>query len=134
MDSLHPSAPCFHRLADHLRVLSEVAETLTYRLVELEERLDAQENQLQVLLQSQDSVIGEEMDDRLAGTEERLARIEALLRGVERSGSSRHLTPVKPPVLQQEAIPPRGAHEVMVEAEPFLEDEGEQPFMDELIA
>lgn len=134
MESLHPSALSSHRLADHLRVLSEVAETLTYRLVELEERLAVQENQLQVLLQGHDSVIGEEIDDRLAGTEERLARIEALLRGVERSGSSRHLTQVKPPVLQQEAISPHGAQEVMAEAEPFLDDEGEQPFMDELIA
>jgi uncharacterized coiled-coil protein SlyX len=134
MESLHPSAPCSHRLADHLRVLSEVAETLTYRLVELEERLAAQENQLQRLLQDQDSVIGEEIDDRLADTEERLARIEALLRGVERPSSTRHLTQVKPPALQQEAIAPNGAREAMAEAEPFLEDEGEQPFMDELIA
>lgn len=134
MESLHPSAPCSHRLADHLMVLSEVAETLTYRLVELEERLAAQENQLQLLLQGQDSLIGEEIDDRLAGTEQRLARIEALLRGVERPGSTRHLTQVKHPALQQEAIPPHGEREAIAEAEPFLEDEGEQSFMDELIA
>jgi hypothetical protein len=79
------------------------------------------------------------MDQRLGDTEDRLARIEAALRGLDRSGGSRHLQAVQPPALQQELPPPPSLHDgfdaALEEADPdpFLE-EGEQPFMDELIA
>ena len=44
-------ADCTQRLADQLQTLSEVAETLTFRLLELEERLAAQELKVQSLLE-----------------------------------------------------------------------------------
>jgi hypothetical protein len=77
------------------------------------------------------------MDQRLGETEERLARIEAALRGLDRTGGSRHLQAVQPPALQQE-LPGSPTEEDgfdpgQEDTDPFLE-EGEQPFMDELIA
>jgi glutamate 5-kinase len=58
----------------------------------------------------------------LGDTEERLARIEAMLKGLDRPGQGvlRHLHTLHPPAMQQEPL-----H--------FIE-EGEQPFMDELTA
>ncbi len=128
------------RLADQLQVLSQVAEALTYRLLELEERLGGHEDRIGARLEEVadlEATHGAAMDERLGDTEERLARIEAALRGLDRAGTSRHLQAVQPPALQQE--PPASlpvaesfdlGHE---EVDPFL-DEGEQPFMDELIA
>ena len=77
------------------------------------------------------------MDQRLGDTEERLARIEAALLGLDRSGGSRHLQAVQPPALQQE-LPGSLSEEASFDlgpedTDPFL-DEEEQPFMDELIA
>jgi len=43
MASDSQSSPCLHRLVDQLRVLSELTETLTYRLLELEEKVAASE-------------------------------------------------------------------------------------------
>ncbi|MDM7953421.1 MAG: hypothetical protein QUV07_09445 [Cyanobium sp. CZS 25K] len=128
------------RLADQLQVLSQVAEALTYRLLELEERLEGQEDRIGQRLEEVaglEAAHGEAMDQRLGDTEERLARIETALRGLNRPGASRHLQAVQPPALQQElpASPPVAAGFELSpeEADPFL-DEGEQPFMDELIA
>jgi len=125
------------RLAEQLRTLSEMGETLTYRLLELEERLAAQELKLAPLLERRgglDAAAAEDMELRLGDTEERLGRIEAVLNGIERPGAARHLQPLRPPAgpfrlsgpIQQE--PPTS-----VEEDPFLDD-GEQPFMDELPA
>ncbi|MFN9932828.1 MAG: hypothetical protein ACK55R_07700 [Cyanobacteriota bacterium] len=125
------------RLAEQLRTLSEMGETLTYRLLELEERLAAQELRLAPLLERGggiDAAAAEDMELRLGDTEERLGRIEAVLNGLERPGAARHLQPLRPPAapfrlsgpIQQE----RRASE---EEQPFL-DEEEQPFMDELPA
>ncbi|MCT0206712.1 hypothetical protein [Synechococcus sp. CS-1332] len=128
------------RLADQLQVLSQVAEALTYRLLELEERLEGQEDRIGERLQAaagQESAHGVAMDQRLGDTEARLARIEAALRGLDRSGTSRHLQAVQPPAMQQELpgsmIEDDGFELGPEEVDPFL-DEGEQPFMDELIA
>ncbi len=128
------------RLADQLQVLSQVAEALTYRLLELEERLEGQEELIGERLQQaagREAAHGMAMDQRLGDTEERLARIEAALRGLDRTGASRHLQAVQPPALQQE-LPGSlkeedGFDPVPEDTDPFL-DEGEQPFMDELIA
>lgn len=124
-------AECHERLAEQLHTLSEVVETITYRLLELEERLTEQESQLQVLHQQAGASVqlseGAELcfDD----TEERLVRLESLLNGMEpapSSGTSRHLQPV------------RGNQKIASEPEPhasidgpFLE-EPEQAFMDDL--
>ena len=65
---------CTQRLAAQLRALSEVTETLTVRLLELEERLLAQESKLEPL-------IAEGTEFRMADTEDRLSRLEGLLSG-----------------------------------------------------
>jgi len=128
------------RLADQLQVLSQVAEALTYRLLELEERLEGQEHRIGERLEEAaglEAVHGVAMDQRLGDTEERLARIEAALRGLDRSGGSRHLQAVQPPALQQELasslMEEEGFDQAPEEIDPFV-DEEEQPFMDELIA
>jgi hypothetical protein len=127
------------RLADQLQVLSQVAEALTYRLLELEERLEGQEGRIGERLQEAaglEAAHGMAMDQRLGDTEERLARIEAALRGLDRTGGARHLQAVQPPALQQElpdSMKEDGFDLGPEDTDPFLE-EGEQPFMDELIA
>ncbi len=128
------------RLADQLQVLSQVAEALTYRLLELEERLGGHEDRIGARLEEVadlEATHGAAMDERLGDTEERLARIEAALRGLDRAGTSRHLQAVQPPALQQEpqaSLPVAESFDLgQEEVDPFL-DEGEQPFMDELIA
>ena len=128
------------RLADQLQVLSQVAEALTYRLLELEERLVGHEDRIGARLEEVadlEASHGAAMDERLGDTEERLARIEAALRGLDRAGASRHLQAVQPPALQQEPpafLPVAESFDLgQEEVDPFL-DEGEQPFMDELIA
>lgn len=128
------------RLADQLQVLSQVAEALTYRLLELEERLGGHEDRIGARLEEVadlEATHGAAMDERLGDTEERLARIEAALRGLDRAGTSRHLQAVQPPALQQEppaSLPVAESFDLgQEEVDPFL-DEGEQPFLDELIA
>ncbi len=135
-----PSEDSFLRLADQLQVLSQVAEALTYRLLELEERLGGHEDRIGARLEEVadlEATHGAAMDERLGDTEERLARIEAALRGLDRAGTSRHLQAVQPPALQQEppaSLPVAESFDLaQEEIDPFL-DEGEQPFMDELIA
>ena len=135
-----PSEDSSLRLADQLQVLSQVTEALTYRLLELEERLGGHEDRIGARLEEVadlEATHGAAMDERLGDTEERLARIEAALRGLDRSGTSRHLQAVHPPALQQEppaSLPVAESFDLgPEEVDPFL-DEGEQPFMDELIA
>ena len=122
-------ADCTQRLADQLRTLSEVAETLTFRLLELEERLAAQELKVQPLLESQSSaqgLIAEDTELRLGDTEDRLARLEGLLSGLESPGAARHLQPV--------AVAPQDTFlDDNLPEDSFL-DEEEQPFLDELSA
>jgi hypothetical protein len=147
MASVPPSADSTLRLADQLQVLSQVAESLTYRLLELEERLERQQHVIAERLEevaAREVVQGDAIDQRLDDSEERLAGIEAVLQGLDRPGGFRHLQPVHPPALQQDLPADRqaldgmedGIASQMEEADPFLDefDEGEQPFMDELIA
>lgn len=108
------------RLAGQLQSLSELTESVAYRLLELEERLAAQELRLQPLLEGPVAADPQMADTelRLDDTEDRLTRLEALLSGLAGSGAARQVGLA--------AVPPSGMAE-----EPFFE-EGEQPFMDEL--
>lgn len=135
------------RLADQLRLLSQMGETLTYRLLELEERVAAQELRLAPLLEQRlgvEGALAEDIDLRMGETEDRLARIEAVLNGLDRpgaSGSSRHLQPIQPAAHALRAASPAPGHRTDrlddelgdLPDDPFVE-EGEQPFMDELPA
>ncbi len=136
MASVTVSAESSLRLADQLQVLSQVAESLTYRLLELEERLAGQERLLGERLGSpQDPRHGEALDHRLDDTEERLARIETALQGLDRTGSVRHLQAVQPPAIQQDPMAVGCIDDdVVLGSDDLFVDEGEQPFMDELIA
>ncbi|MCH9714614.1 MAG: hypothetical protein K0U63_08725 [Cyanobacteria bacterium] len=114
-----PASPAFQeRLAQQLHTLSQVAETITYRLLELEERMAAQELRLQAVQAEVQAEVGGAacLSDgaalRFDETEERLSQLESLLNGIDSAPESRHLQPL-------ESIDG-----------PFLE-EPEQPFMDD---
>ena len=94
------AADVTHRLADQLQVLSQVAETLTFRLLDLEERLAGQELQLQGGAAGAD-LIADGTELRLAETEERLTRLESLLESglaveADLAEPVRHLRSVEP--------------------------------------
>lgn len=91
------------RLSGQLKTLSEVAESLTYRMLELEERFAGQQRQLTSRQQASDqhhSDLAEAMEARMRDTEHRLVRLEDLLRNQERR-------PVSPPPLR--AVPQAAA-------------------------
>ena len=102
-DTIRPDFPCrmgfvsvppdpVQRLADVLHQLSAVTEAITWRLLELEERLQAQEEclrGLKVTAAANDLRLAEIVDRPMAGTEERLARIETMLRGLEPTSAPR---------------------------------------------
>lgn len=112
------------RLVEQLNALSQLTETLAFRLVELEERLAASEQLLQPLLEAgMTAPQAEATELRLEDTEERIARLESLLNGAGASGQARGWSPL-PTGLSREPEP-------LDDPDPFLE-EGEQPFMDEL--
>lgn len=72
------------RLSGQLETLSELAEHLTYRLLEIEERLAGQDNQLAFLQTASDELtrgLDAALEERMLETEDRLARIETLLQG-----------------------------------------------------
>lgn len=106
------------RLANQLQTLSEVAEVLTFRILELEERLNLQEQQIQSLLGNDAQAAGLISGDtelRLVDTEGRLARIEGLLAAPQEFGNG----------FQPEIQP---------DIQPDFQEEPEQSFMDELCA
>ena len=115
------------RLADQLQALSVLAESLTIRLLELEERLLAQEQRTQpgADLESQ-----QELELRLDETDQRLLRIEALLHDLEPPAPASHLQEVPRPG----GLPPQRPGQVDKRDAEIFPEEGEQPFMDELIA
>ena len=117
-----PTPEASQRLAQQLHTLSQVVETLTYRLLELEERLSVQDRRLQELAETPQPDLGMAVaaQGRLEETEERLKRVEALLNGIEPSTVS-------------PAGPAGRAAEVHDIDGPFAE-EPEQPFLDELEA
>jgi hypothetical protein len=74
------------RLSGQLKTLSELAESLTYRLLELEERFSGQDHQLasrQLASEQCNSDLTAAMEERMRETENRLGRLEDLLRPVE---------------------------------------------------
>ncbi|NDC15538.1 MAG: hypothetical protein EBZ76_10335 [Synechococcaceae bacterium WB9_2_170] len=94
------AADVTHRLADQLQMLSQVAETLTFRLLDLEERLAGQELQLKGGSAGSDLITGG-TELRLAETEGRLTRLESLLESglpgeVDLAEPVRHLRSVEP--------------------------------------
>lgn len=118
------------RLSEQMQALSLVSETLTLRLLELEERLAALEGQLEGLQQQSTPSSGDSAE-LLTATEERIARLEDLLN--EQSAPKRATVhPLQRP-LQQATDAGDGFSEPELELNPFPEDE-EQPFMDELSA
>lgn len=70
--------PWPHRLGSQLQILSELSETLTLRLLDLEERLSLCEGQIG-RLDGQHVDGSAVMVDLLEQTEDRLSRLEALL-------------------------------------------------------
>jgi hypothetical protein len=74
------------RLAHQLQTLSQVSETLTYRLIELEERVAALELLVQPLLTARSAEatqLSEDAAHRLDETEARLAELESMLSSFE---------------------------------------------------
>ena len=115
------------RLADQLQALSVLAESLTIRVLELEERLLAQERRAHP---GEDAASRQELELRLEDTDQRLLRIEALLHDLERPAPSRHLQEVPRPTAHQAP----GARPSSTPGEEIFPEDGEQLFMDEQIA
>ncbi|MCX5937359.1 MAG: hypothetical protein NTW02_03945 [Cyanobium sp. LacPavin_0920_WC12_MAG_62_9] len=111
------AADCTQRLADQLQTLSQVAEILTFRVLELEERLAGHEVRLEQLLDgglASGTPLAEGTELRLVETEDRLARLESLLNGVAAQAPHQD-----EPVAQDEPI---AQEEPINEEEPFLDD------------
>ena len=131
--SASPSAGALQlRLSEQMQALSLVSETLTLRLLELEERLSALEGQLEGLQHLQSNTLSNDSADMLTATEERIARLEDLL--TEQSPPPRaSVHPLQRPKPEASAQNP-GFNEPELELNPFPEEDEEQPFMDELSA
>ena len=128
------------RLSEQLQALSQVGELLTLRLLELEERLEGLEQQLNGLQPSGASA-GSLTGALLEATAERISRLEELLNGSDEPGagasSSTNESVEADTAPRLEAVRTAGHHdtddEQDLELNPFPDDE-EQPFMDELSA
>ena len=103
-------------------------------MLELEERLLAQESKLEPLM-------AEGTEFRMADTEDRLSRLEGLLSGGAHMGKDRFraVRELRPGLaaeeIQQESFLEVGSQEVGFQEEGFLQDDfQEQPFLDELSA
>lgn len=130
-----------HRIGEQLQALSQVSEALMFRLLDLEERLGAVEQQLGSLSARDDqaaSGLGVDTGEILALTEERLARLEDLLSGGRQplggGGSSPYGQDAGLAGVQG-SIKAMASRSAVRDAafDPFPEEE-EQAFMDELIA
>jgi TolA-binding protein len=131
--SASPSAGALQlRLSEQMQALSLVSETLTLRLLELEERLNALEGQLEGLHHLQSNTLSNDSADMLSATEERIARLEDLLteQSAPKRGTVHPLQRPKPEASAHDA----DFDEPELELNPFPEEEQEQPFMDELSA
>ena len=127
------SATLQHRISEQLQALSQVGESLTLRLLDLEERLKLIEEHLSDQASRSEADTGLELTGEiLALTEERIARLEDLLTGQspEHAGAGH-------PHLHLSSVPAYAKSSSTAveepELDPFPEDE-EQPFMDELSA
>jgi hypothetical protein len=151
MVSAERSPASLERLADQLSTLSELTETLTYRLLELEERLGQKEAQILALLEGAAGADpSHALEERLAETDDRISRIEAVLEG-EASGhpapgrnqprvlspAARLMAPIEAPARHRKgaSVEAYGGEEefdpIESEEDPFIV-EGEQPFMDDM--
>ena len=111
------AADCTQRLADQLQTLSQVAEILTFRLLELEERLAGHEVRLEQLLEgglASGSPMAEGTELRLVETEDRLARLESLLKEVVVQVPHQEAPHLDEPLAEDGFI---------AEEEPFLDDQ-----------
>lgn len=134
MAPMLPAPPYQQRLSEQLRALSEVSEVLTIRLLELEERLQRAEQQLEH--QGSEAQVGPDgsgsTGEVLAQTEARIARLEEWLQGhhpaAVRSGPSVLPFP-RGESNGEEAV----IHQADFGVDPFP-PEDEQHFMDELSA
>jgi len=130
-----------HRIGEQLQALSQVSEALMFRLLDLEERLGAVEQQLGSLSARDDqaaSGLGVDTGEILALTEERLARLVDLLSGGRQplgGGGSSPYGQDAGLAGAQGAIKAMASRSAVRDAafDPFPEEE-EQAFMDELIA
>jgi hypothetical protein len=118
------------RLSKQLKMLSEVAESLTYRLLELEERFAVQDHQLtsqQRAAEQSHSQAAEAMEERMLETENRLGRLDDLLRKVEpRTAPPSPLRALSRLSALPMHAPPEG--ETFLDADlPFAEDSVDQP-------
>ena len=125
-----PAQALQQRLSEQLQALSLVGETLTLRLLELEERLSTLEELMGNLQPSSESAdLGSAAVEMLTATEDRIARLEELLGDVTPQRGVHAPTNVHPIT----ALQPEETADAELELDPFPEDE-EQPFMDELSA
>ncbi|MGA1303448.1 MAG: hypothetical protein ACO3ZD_05350 [Cyanobium sp.] len=118
------------RLSVQLQTLSELAESLTFRVLELEERLSAQDHQLVSLQMASDELtdgITRAMEERMVETEDRLVRIEGLLqRGGQRTSPARSLRAL--PKTSRNNLPdPYEDDDSLPEEEAFLEESHGDP-------
>lgn len=139
MTPVSPSSPAVppwtQRLVEQLQLISEVSETLTYRLLELEERLAEGERELARFRdQAQGAAeLPAAVEGWLEETDARLARVEELLRRgeVRAAGpdgvSARPLKAVAPALSRPVAT---SLAEQEIDHDPFPE-EGEQAFLDD---
>ncbi len=104
------SAPAgIGRLAHQLQALSELSESLTYRLLELEERVAVLDRMVQPLLAASigaSAQLSEEAELRLDDTEARLSQLETLLSGLEHPSSpqAQHEDPTFDPFSDRDAV------------------------------
>jgi len=130
------SAQAVTRLVQQFRCLAEVAEQLTYRLVDLEERLADQQRQMVAIRQEGMAADhGHQWLERLDQTDLRLAQIETLLGGMGPQRSLRGLAarpaPVPAPIPAGLAGIGPGQDGDTCVAEDLFPEEMEQPFMDD---
>lgn len=131
--------------ADQIQRLCALLETITYRVLEVEERLTALEGRLEqapsgIALAQEQALAGQ-----LEETERRLARMEEALGGLEAQSALELLRPEeisgrRLQVLARPYVDPRDGEERQhgslapdsqeIEADPFFDD-GEQAFMDD---
>jgi hypothetical protein len=130
------NAQTMTRLVEQFSCLAEVAEQLTYRLIDLEERLAKQHLLIMAIREEGMGVIhGLQWQERLDQTDLRLAQIETLLGGKGESPSRRG--PSARPGLVTSPVPagwsglgPCQDGDASV-AEHNFPEESEQPFMDD---
>jgi hypothetical protein len=131
--SASASASLQQRISEQLQALSQVGETLTLRLLELEERLSGVEQQIEAVSQPPSDEAGQwESNEILAATEERIARLEDLLADQQPRSASVVTFPERSRHPHEEGSTALAA-EPELDLNPFPEEE-EQTFMDELSA